>query len=73
MARIKSPEKRNAILQAAIEEINKVGLSAATAKIARRAGISRPEYLNVAFKREVGMPPGEYRRRNQLSASRSSG
>lgn len=40
MARIKSPEKRQAILQAAVEEIAEVGLGAATAKIAQRAGIA---------------------------------
>src|SRR5258707_1571716 len=40
MARIKSPEKRNAILQAAVREIAKLGLGAPTAKIARRAGLA---------------------------------
>jgi AcrR family transcriptional regulator len=40
MARIKSPEKRNAILQAAVREIAELGLSASTAKIARRAGLA---------------------------------
>ena len=39
MARIKSPEKRSAILQAAVREIAEVGLGAPTAKIARRAGL----------------------------------
>jgi hypothetical protein len=34
MARIKSPEKRSAILQAAVREIAEVGLGAPTAKIA---------------------------------------
>ena len=38
MARIKSPEKRSAILQAAVREIAEVGLGAPTAKIGRRAG-----------------------------------
>jgi LacI family transcriptional regulator len=31
-------------------------------KIAELAGFEHPEYLNVAFKREVGIPPGKYRR-----------
>jgi hypothetical protein len=40
MARIKSSEKRSAILQAAVREIAEVGLGAPTAKIARRAGLA---------------------------------
>ena len=40
MARSKSPEKRNAILQAAVREIAEAGLGAPTAKIARRAGLA---------------------------------
>lgn len=40
MARTRSPEKRTAILEAAIEEITESGLGAATAKIAARAGIA---------------------------------
>lgn len=40
MARIKSPEKRSAILEAAVHEIAKTGLGAPTAKIARRAGLA---------------------------------
>ena len=40
MARIKSPEKRSAILQAAVREIAEVGPGAPTAKIARRAGVA---------------------------------
>ncbi|WP_446743213.1 TetR/AcrR family transcriptional regulator [Silvibacterium acidisoli] len=40
MARARSPEKRTAILEAAIEEIATSGLGAATAKIASRAGIA---------------------------------
>jgi aryl-alcohol dehydrogenase-like predicted oxidoreductase len=39
MARVRSPEKRTAILQAAVHEIAKAGLGAPTAKIARRAGV----------------------------------
>jgi AcrR family transcriptional regulator len=40
MARVKSPEKRSAILQAAVHEIAKVGLGAPTARIARRADVA---------------------------------
>lgn len=40
MARVRSPEKRSAILQAAVHEIAETGLSAATAKIADRAGVA---------------------------------
>jgi AcrR family transcriptional regulator len=40
MARLRSPEKRSAILQAAVHEIAEAGLGAPTAKIARRAGIA---------------------------------
>src|SRR5713101_7446452 len=40
MARVRSPEKRSAILQAAVHEIAEVGLGAPTAKIAKRAGIA---------------------------------
>jgi len=40
MARPKSPEKRSAILQAAVHEIAEAGLGAPTARIARRAGIA---------------------------------
>ncbi len=40
MARRRDPEKRRAILDAAVEEIAEAGLSAATAKIAKRAGLA---------------------------------
>jgi AcrR family transcriptional regulator len=40
MARARSPEKRTAILEAAIDEIAASGLGAATARIAARAGIA---------------------------------
>lgn len=40
MARLRSPEKRTAILDAAVVEIADVGLGAATAKIAMRAGVA---------------------------------
>ena len=40
MARVRSPEKRIAILEAAVHEIARAGLGASTATIARRAGIA---------------------------------
>jgi AcrR family transcriptional regulator len=40
MARVRSPEKRTAILEAAVHEIAETGLGAPTAKIAQRAGIA---------------------------------
>jgi AcrR family transcriptional regulator len=40
MARVRSPEKRSAILQAAVREIAQAGLGAPTAKIAQRAGVA---------------------------------
>jgi AcrR family transcriptional regulator len=40
MARVRSPEKRSAILKAAVHEIAAVGLGAPTAKIAMRAGVA---------------------------------
>ena len=40
MARLRSPEKRRAILEATVEEIAQSGLGASTSKIARRAGIA---------------------------------
>jgi AcrR family transcriptional regulator len=41
MARLRSPEKRSAILQAAIYEIAEAGLGAPTSKIARRAEVAK--------------------------------
>jgi AcrR family transcriptional regulator len=40
MARLRSPEKRRAILEGAVVEIAESGLGAATAKIAARAGVA---------------------------------
>jgi AcrR family transcriptional regulator len=40
MARARSPEKRSAILRAAVDEIAESGLGAPTAKIASRAGVA---------------------------------
>ncbi|MCU1252703.1 MAG: regulatory protein TetR [Edaphobacter sp.] len=40
MARVRSPEKRSAILQAAVHEIAELGLGAPTAMIAKRAGVA---------------------------------
>lgn len=35
------------------------------AEVARRSGFSSPSLLSVAFRREIGLPPGTYRRRLQ--------
>ncbi len=40
MARLRSPEKRGAILEAAVLEIAEAGLGAPTAQIAKRAGVA---------------------------------
>lgn len=40
MARLRSPEKRTAILEAAVHEIALAGLGAPTSKIAKRAGVA---------------------------------
>jgi AcrR family transcriptional regulator len=40
MARLRSPEKRAAILEAAAQEIAETGISAPTARIAKRAGVA---------------------------------
>jgi len=40
MARMRSPEKRQAILRAAVREIAEAGLGASTARIARGAGLA---------------------------------
>lgn len=40
MARARSPEKREAILQSAVHEIAQMGLGASTAKIAKGAGLA---------------------------------
>jgi AcrR family transcriptional regulator len=40
MARVRSSEKRSAILEAAVHEIARSGLGASTAEIARSAGVA---------------------------------
>lgn len=40
------------------------------AEIANAIGFEHVEYLSVAFKREVGMPPGQFRRNARLNSSR---
>lgn len=42
---------------------------ASMAEIARRTGFTNPALLSVAFKREVGVPPGVYRRRARQASS----
>jgi AcrR family transcriptional regulator len=54
MARARSPEKRSAILQAAVGEIAEAGLGAPTAKIAKRAGVAAGTlFLYFANKEEL--------------------
>lgn len=42
---------------------------ASLAEVAARSGFTNASLLNVAFRRETGMPPGAYRRRVQLDKS----
>jgi LacI family transcriptional regulator len=42
---------------------------AGMAEVAKRSGFTNASLLNVAFRREIGMPPGAYRRRVQLGQS----
>ena len=53
------------IRRARVETAKKLlGMSAAgLVEIAKQSGFSNAALLSVAFKREVGMPPGVYRRR----------
>ena len=46
--------------------------SAGLAEVAKRSGFTTSALLNAAFRREIGMPPGVYRRRvlQQLSGAR---
>ncbi len=39
-------------------------------EVAKRSGFTSSSLLNVAFRREIGMPPGEYRRRVQKQFGR---
>jgi len=50
MARVKSPEKRAAILRAAVHEIANVGLAAPTAKIVRALPRARSSPISRASK-----------------------
>jgi hypothetical protein len=57
MARVRSPEKRSAILQAAVHETAEVGPGAPTAKIARRAGVAAGTlFTYFANKEEFHLP-----------------
>jgi LacI family transcriptional regulator len=42
---------------------------AGMAEVAKRSGFTNASLLNVAFQREIGMPPGAYRRRVQVGKS----
>lgn len=66
---------RRALNRTIQEEIRRVHVDAARrwlattrlemAEVAKRSGFSSASLLNVAFRREVGIPPGAYRRRMQ--------
>jgi LacI family transcriptional regulator len=43
------------------------------AEVAKRSGFTSASLLNVAFQRELGMPPGAYRRRVQKHAGSEEG
>lgn len=47
--------------------------SAGLAEVARRSGFTTAALLNAAFRREIGMPPGVYRRRVLQQLSGTSG
>ena len=71
MARVKSPAKRQAILQAAVREIAKAGLRASTSNIAKSSAIAegtlftyfatKNELLNELY---IGLKSDVYRRIN---------
>jgi LacI family transcriptional regulator len=47
-----------------------VSTPASLAEVAKRSGFTNASLLNLAFRRETGMPPGAYRRRVRLDKSR---
>ncbi len=63
-------EIRRAHVDAAKKLLQQTTLS--MAEVARRSGFTNAALLSVAFQREVGMPPGVYRRRVQLAITNSS-
>lgn len=56
-------EIRRARVEAARHWLSATSLS--MAEVAKRSGFTSASLLNVAFRRELGMPPGEYRRRTK--------
>jgi LacI family transcriptional regulator len=42
-------------------------------QIAEKAGFAHPEYMNVAFRRERGVSPGQFRRRRRAELEREGG
>jgi LacI family transcriptional regulator len=69
LARTVAEEIRRARVDAA-KELLQTTRSALT-EVARRSGFTSAALLSVAFQRELGMPPGAYRRRVQSAASNS--
>ena len=53
-------EKARALLEAT---------DAPLAEVAKRSGFTTAALLSVAFQRELGMPPGAYRRRSRAAAT----
>jgi LacI family transcriptional regulator len=42
-------------------------------RIAELAGFAHPEYMNVAFRRERGISPGQFRRQQRAELERKRG
>jgi LacI family transcriptional regulator len=72
---------RRVLHRTIVEEIRRAHVDAAKkllqattlsmAEVAERSGFTNAALLNVAFQRELGMPPGVYRRRVQQAATNS--
>jgi LacI family transcriptional regulator, galactose operon repressor len=63
-------EIRRAHVDAAKRLLQTTSLS--MAEVAKRSGFTNAALLSVAFQREIGMPPGVYRRRVQQAVTRST-
>jgi transcriptional regulator GlxA family with amidase domain len=70
LARTVVDEIRRAHVEAAKKLLQTTTLS--MAEVAKRSGFTNAALLSVAFQRELGMPPGVYRRRVQRAIASSS-
>jgi LacI family transcriptional regulator len=70
LARTVVDEIRRAHVEAAKKVLQNTSLS--MAEVAKRSGFTSAALLSVAFQRELGMPPGVYRRRIQEAATHSN-